>query len=374
MGILLSLQCASVIGFSTPSTKLELRERSLWSPKTQHVADLLKQVSYYPRARVFLGTTDEVASSSESISLDGEGEKQQQQQQSAPKPAGLITNFPDSRFRRLKDMMWIRETLEDLTAAEFACKVEAAGAEQADSGSKRKRAVDYEKMLARLNGRIRDIVCTDADEINGSEPTIIQGKGMGRIVYTHLQRDVMFKRILSTRKSLMQIIKGNDAELEEGEGEGGLFSIQIPELNIPKDEQSAQASGPKLYVRDDGTVDWDGALQDRAALKQFGSAVWARINGQTPTTFDETELEEEGKTNGASAGGHAEKAAVTAKIEDTPAIQEARGELDRLSAELKTKQSAHTALLSSGTFYAWYKDYIFRCQNQVTDRQLLLLS
>ena len=193
VGIILSLQCSSVIGFSTPSTKLELRERSLWSLKTQYVADPLKQVSSYPCARIFLGTTDKVASSSESISLDEEEEKQQQQQQSASKPESLITNFPDSKFRRLKDMMWIRETLEDLTAAEFACKVEAAGAEQADSGSKRKRAVDYDKMLARLNGRIRDIVCTDAHEIDGSEPTITEGKGMGRIVYARQQRDVMFK-------------------------------------------------------------------------------------------------------------------------------------------------------------------------------------
>jgi hypothetical protein len=160
----------------------------------------------------------------------------------------------------------------------------------------------------------------------------------------------------------MKIIKGNDAELQEGEGEGGLFSIQIPELNIPKDEESAQASGPKLYVRDDGTVDWDGALQDRAALKQFGSAVWARINGQTPTAFDEPELEEEGKANGASVGGH-EKPAVTAKIEDTPAIREARDELNRLSEELKKKQSAHTALLSSGTLYTLFKDHLLHCQN-----------
>jgi hypothetical protein len=167
------------------------------------------------------------------------------------------------------------------------------------------------------------------------------------------------RRVLSTRKSLMKIIKGNDDELEEGEGEGGIFSIKIPELNIPKDEESAQALGPKLYVRDDGTVDWDGALQDRAALKQFGSAVWARINGQTPTSFDETELEEEGKANGAAVGGHAEKPAVTAKIEDTPAIREARDELNRLSEELKKEQFAHTALLSSGTLYTRFEDYLY---------------
>jgi hypothetical protein len=90
-----------------------------------------------------------------------------------------------SKFRQLKDVMWVRECLEDLTAAEFALSVE----EQSESsilrdtsntinGSdqnlstkrpvpspqqqlprKKKRAVDYEKLLSQLTKRIEDMTC-----------------------------------------------------------------------------------------------------------------------------------------------------------------------------------------------------------------------
>jgi hypothetical protein len=62
------------------------------------------------------------------------------------------SSIPGYKLRRLK-VMWVRETLEDLTAAEFACTVETVGADDDDStttGSsgrpkRKKRAVDYEK-------------------------------------------------------------------------------------------------------------------------------------------------------------------------------------------------------------------------------------
>ena len=65
--------------------------------------------------------------------------------------------------------------------------------------------------------------------------------------------------------------------------------LQTPDL-VEEDSsvnksKSSSAAGPYLYIRDDGTIDWDGALQDRAALKQFGTSVWARINGQDPESI-----------------------------------------------------------------------------------------
>lgn len=148
-------------------------------------------------------------------------------------------------------------------------------------------------------------------------------------------------------------------EGEEGEKdeEGSGFGFELPEIrvDIPKEDDSAKTLGPKLYVRDDGTVDWDGALQDRAALRKFGGAVWARINGQDPVQLSEDEEEEDGsqtKPRGVSkveqtGGGHSQKPAVTAKIEDTPAIREARDELNRLQELLKEQSKNHALLLRS---------------------------
>lgn len=153
---------------------------------------------------------------------------------------------------------------------------------------------------------------------------------------------------------MVEIIKGHREEeaeeaMDEEEGGFGFELPEIPELrvDIPKEDDAAGSAGPKLYVRDDGTVDWEGTLQDRAALRQFGGAVWARINGQIPDELPDEEDDSVGasKTGSQSHGG---KTAVTAKIEETPAIRNAREELTRLQEELKRETRAHKKLLSSG--------------------------
>ena len=154
---------------------------------------------------------------------------------------------------------------------------------------------------------------------------------------------------MNTRNNLKEVIKGHLKEDQAGEGDESIF-IKLPE--IPDLNATTFAAGPRLYVRDDGTVDWEGALQDRAALRKFGGAVWARINGQTPDDFDEDEDESsdaaDKKQNSIAGAGHGEKRKVTVEIEETAAIKSARAELERLQAEYKEKQKEHTALLSSG--------------------------
>jgi hypothetical protein len=159
-----------------------------------------------------------------------------------------------------------------------------------------------------------------------------------------------YRTIVKTRQNLYEIMKSHNIENQEGEVENA-FGFELPELpelrvDIPKEEDSSEALGPKLYVRDDGTVDWEGALQDRAALRKFGGAVWARINGQTPDAFSDDDGAEEPNSKGEKFAH--EKPAVTAKIEETPAIREARAELTQLQAALKEQEAAHLKLLSSG--------------------------
>jgi len=251
-----------------------------------------------------------------------------------------ISDSPVSKFRKLKDIMWIREAAEDLTAAEFACSVDSP---ERQSDKKQKSAVDYEKLLSQLDRRVSDMVCQSIEELELSEgtPTLDDNQGMGRYVYSADQRSEMLTKILNTREKVQVFTNGSEIQ-EKGDDIG----IQIPEMpdlsiEVPKEESSI-SSGPKLYVRDDGTVDWDGALQDRAALKKFGGAVWARINGQNADDISEDDDIE--ATNG---HGH-EKPAVTVKIEDTPEILKARDELNGLKGELKDLQKSHTALLNSG--------------------------
>ncbi len=138
-----------------------------------------------------------------------------------------------SKFRQLKDLMWVRECLEDLTAAEFALSVEQqsdpsaiASARSAVNGNanlglsstssapprKKKRAVDYEKILTQLTKRIEDITCEPFTEMVEEDivqddkkglakksvslavekehtvPVLNPSRGMGRYAYSTEQR------------------------------------------------------------------------------------------------------------------------------------------------------------------------------------------
>lgn len=293
-----------------------------------------------------------------------------------------------SKFRQLKDVMWIREALEDWTAAEFALSVEqqskgvspvrgssnqsSPAATSTGSRKIKKRAVDYEKLLSQLTKRIEDMTCKSfADETPMTDKKGVvrldENLGMGRYAYTNEERMMLMERISKTRVNLSRVIERDDLENTDVDDEemssssSFLEKVKLPELtdlrvtsddSVSGENSTATAgSGPKLYVRDDGTVDWEGALQDRAALTKFGSAVWNRINGQTPDDLEEDNADEEsskGDSESIGGGAHKTKPAVTAKIEDTPAIQEARKKLVRLENDLKEKEKAHTALVESG--------------------------
>jgi len=243
------------------------------------------------------------------------------------------------KLRKLKDLMWVREALEDLTAAEFACSVEAQDGEPTTISRRRRRAVDYEKLLANLNRRLRDLGCGSFEHKTDVSCALQSGVGMGSIVYSDEQRQALLERLIRTRELLVDVIRGYDFELDEESVSS--FSISLPEIRveIPREEDPS-SPGPKLYVRDDGTVDWDGALQDQAALRKFGTAVWARINGRDPESVDEETVD--------SQGHHEHKPkVVTAKIEETPQIKKAREKLDALKKEKAQMESAHTALLNS---------------------------
>lgn len=165
-----------------------------------------------------------------------------------------------SKLRQLKDRMWVRETMEDITAAEFAarlgCHRDIDGVEETrqqmgrtinavDDGvlrevesnvgasvasassvspaggglfNKRKRAVDFENLLHKLNRRVQEM-CVEGelssiDDVGNSEGakcytldemrddahsvgtgelcyTLVVDKGMGSVVYSPEQRKAL---------------------------------------------------------------------------------------------------------------------------------------------------------------------------------------
>ena len=300
-----------------------------------------RQVQNHPRIRIAsfaLSSLDAMSSST------SDGSQRNTTQSSRSDVNG------STKYRRLKDMMWVRETLEDLTAAEFACTVEAA-TEKVPPKRPRKRAVDYEKLLVQLNQRIRDLGCSPssiaADESVEIDCVLEAGIGMGSVTYTEAQRTALLDRIVRTRRQLIEIIHGNQIEMSDNVSIPSFIQQNLPSLprmEIPKEDVGEDALSPKLYVRDDGTVDWDGALTSGAALRKFGTAVWARINGRD--SMDHAASNETDPIAQSSPEAHAPKE-VTAKIVETPEIIEARQRLSILRKQLKEMEREHYKLLNS---------------------------
>ena len=97
--------------------------------------------------------------------------------------------------------MWIREAVEDVTAAEFACSVEGSseGEKDASLRRKRKRAVDYEKMLSNLDRRVQDMIpgfIGADDDVDDEIRKLDKNKGMGRFAYTPEQRAELLRYVM----------------------------------------------------------------------------------------------------------------------------------------------------------------------------------
>jgi len=333
-------------------------------------------------------------SSSSSADKDESSVAQQQRRlQDAPR---------QSKLRRLKDRMWVRETLEDLTAADFAASLEAAAAAEAAAATedeaarrkkkkqKQKRAVDVENILSKLDTRVDEmcvlstygdasestLACYPLDSLDWSSPlsmkdgskcyALVSGEGMGSVVYTDEQRDALLSRIFESRQRLLKALGMggvNGVEVDAQASAEDLDDIRLQLQANQNDTETASSTAPStapssakseianekkklldidpnLYVRDDGTIDWDGALQDSAALKKFGSSVWARINGQDPENIDEEAVHKEGGHGG-------ESKAITAKVVETEEIRAKKLKRDELQKELRAMTAEHRALLNS---------------------------
>eukprot|EP00546_Thalassionema_frauenfeldii_P012625 CAMPEP_0178910176 /NCGR_PEP_ID=MMETSP0786-20121207/8948_1 /TAXON_ID=186022 /ORGANISM="Thalassionema frauenfeldii, Strain CCMP 1798" /LENGTH=582 /DNA_ID=CAMNT_0020582391 /DNA_START=221 /DNA_END=1969 /DNA_ORIENTATION=+ len=245
-----------------------------------------------------------------------------------------------SKLSYLRDLMWIRETQEDLTAAEFAISLD----QTVENPKRQKRTVDFDNLLAKLNRRMMDMGCEpnsrevcEIDKITG----VPVNNNVASLVYSDEMRKDIFNRILQTRYALMETMKNQGGDVEDDP-----FSISLPQINIdiPKQDESSDG-GSKIYVRDDGTVDWDGSLQDKEALINLGSAVWARINGRDPDVVSDDEVPLKEDENNSSDRQHRKE--VTAKIEETDEIRQEKERLSTLQSTLLLLEKEHLALLNS---------------------------
>ena len=117
-----------------------------------------------------------------------------------------VDNGTHSKLTRLKDKLWVREALEDLTSAEFACSL-SPSKDRSD-----KRAVDFENIASQLARRIEEMCVKGSSDdpaciafyplTMGAEGSAKEDEecfvlkknfGMGSVTYTDEQRDALLQ-------------------------------------------------------------------------------------------------------------------------------------------------------------------------------------
>ncbi len=129
------------------------RSRSASSTLSAPLSSLSKSNSNNNKRPLFVSTTSDTQLTTSADGGNGDG---------VPAPKQY------SKLRALKDRMWVREAIEDLTAAEFACTVAQGdgngdadttdtNGENGSAKTKNKRAVDFDNILFKLDRRIEDM-------------------------------------------------------------------------------------------------------------------------------------------------------------------------------------------------------------------------
>jgi len=169
------------------------------------------------------------------------------------------------RSQRLKDMVYVKEMRAAITSGEFALRLRGVnGAGVMDFQSLCNRFYNFAEKLER----------------QPLDPEVLR---------PHEAKEMMHK-LQDTRERLeervMEIVYG-----------GGVSAASTPPTPHPAEAEALNGDTPPvelpdprrllLYLREDGTVDSEGALNEASKAARFSSDLWSRLNGR------DTEDEEE---------------------------------------------------------------------------------
>ncbi len=169
----------------------------------------------------------------------------------SPRTYGFVAS---ERVQRLKDISVQKEILKDLTACEFALKLDVK-----QENSK----IDYDMLISNLEN--------DINLLKSQQ---------------HNKNPVLLERIVATKNELTKFKSGEiTSNLNSIFNSSSLSETMKSQLPI-KDKNDTILSvenikeNLKLIVREDGTVDWDEAIASSREVAKFGSELWERINGK----------------------------------------------------------------------------------------------
>lgn len=214
------------------------------------------------------------------------------------------------RGQRLRAVNWVKQIRNELIAAEFALSLVTpfgrvitkgglgdAGGEMGGRGGteeegmakgKGKGGIDYDSIAERLEESLRTLQAGRPmallDAISQEELEEISDRLKSNI--TKLRKVVQAdgRGVAGGGDSAATSAPATGAKEESAQAgeEGGSWIVDGMKSKINVDLKDVKVPEFDLFLRDDGTVDWDGAIQSGREVARFGQELWDRINGQNP--------------------------------------------------------------------------------------------
>lgn len=164
-----------------------------------------------------------------------------------------------ARVQRIKDISLQREIIKDITASEFAVRVEV---KQVDA------KIDFEGLVEKMDRNV----------------AILKKRGLD---------NALIERSLRTKEELLQKIeslqKKTKSTVANDNESSGLPNVAVATSTTTNPAAAAAENlkelrdSLKVFVREDGTVDWDGAIASGREVAKFGTELWERLNGKDET-------------------------------------------------------------------------------------------
>ncbi|KAM3573360.1 hypothetical protein VYU27_004660 [Nannochloropsis oceanica] len=270
------------------------------------------------------------------------------------------------RAQRLKDLLLEKELRNDISTAEFALNLDIARIEPRSADGKagdagagkgsgasysskmRPRGViDYEKIAEKLEkslelvdrrqGRMAAAVGWGARAGGDTEGTKAEPRSIGEESTLRVT-----KRLSETRSELQNVLwrvrasmvgtNSGNTKIGEGSGTpgGATSAAEVGAGTTTAGEEGERPMNPfTVFVREDGTVDWDGAFQSGKELAKYSGEVFERLQGKSP---GEEETPPKASTS-------------LATIDATPGMQVLQQFLQQLESGLRSAEDERDKIL-----------------------------
>jgi hypothetical protein len=208
--------------------------------------------------------------------------------------ASTINTPISNRIQKIKEITLQKEILNDISASEFALRVEVKKQER------NTLLIDYDKLIAKLEKHLQLLQKPDSkfDFATKLIPRLIQMKEDLTLAANNLPTkhitinyEPIVEEIEENNENETISLSNNSNNNNNNDNLSSSTSTSTTPI-IPTTIISQTAAknveqlkkelsdNLRILVREDGTVDWDGAIQSGKQVAKIGSELWERLNGK----------------------------------------------------------------------------------------------